>query len=525
MVLTVLTAVAAAWWPARAASRVPIVAALSGRPPGPRQGRRFAAVGTAVLAVGLTFIALSGQGRVAALLIVGLVATTAGILLLGPLAIAGLAALARRTPVAVRLALRDLGRYQARSGAALAAISLAVGIAAAIAVSAAAAAAAPGHTGAPAGWANLPANQVMVYVSPGGAVNLPEVAPAMSTGRLTLLRDRVGALADLLHGSRVVTLDAVTAPGIQFESVGGPGPGPVSGKPSAVLAKSVTGPDGRHGLQPVVPVYLATSAVLSFYGISPAEIRPATDVVTSLPDLSGSKLMTFALAAACAHAGGNGCVHPGKHAGSAGRSRPGVSDPVIQVLSQLPHYSSAPATLITAREVKALGLTPVTDAWLIETPHPLTATQITRADHWAAAAGLTVETATRTAQASLVSVSNRATAAAVVAALVVLAMTIGLIRSETAGDLRVLAATGAGSRTRRLITGATAAALALLGALLGTVAAYLGVIAWNRGIHNLAHAPVVSLVVLIGGLPIAALAAGSLLAGREPPAIAGQPLD
>jgi putative ABC transport system permease protein len=474
MLLTALTAVAAAWWPARAASRVPMVAALSGRPPGPRQGRRFAAVGSAVLAVGLAFIALSRHGKVAPLVIVGLVATTAGILLLGPLAIAGLAAVARRTPLAVRLALRDLGRYQARSGAVLAAISLAVGIAAAIAVSAAAAAAAPGHTGAPAGWANLPANQVMVYVSPGGAVNLPEVAPAMSTGRLALLRDRVSALADLLDSSRVVTLDAVTAPGIQFESVGGPGPGPVSGKPSAVLAKSVTGPDGRHGLQLVVPVYLATSAVLSFYGINLAEIKPATDVVTSLPDLSGTKLMTFAFPAACAP-GGHGCVHPGKHAGSAGRNRRGVSDPVsdpvMQVLSQLPHYSSAPATLITAREVKALGLTPAAVAWLIQTPQPLTPAQVTRADHWAAAAGLTVETATRTAQASLVSVSNRATAAAVVAALVVLAMTIGLIRSETAGDLRVLAATGAGSRTRRLITGATAAALALLGALLGTVAA------------------------------------------------------
>jgi putative ABC transport system permease protein len=520
MLLTALTAVAAAWWPARAASRLPIVAALSGRPPSPRQGRRFAAVGTAVLAVGLAFIALSRHGKVAPLVIVGLVATTAGILLLGPLAISRLATVAKGTPVAVRLALRDLGRYQARSGAALAAISLAVGIAAVIAVSAAAAAAAPGHTGAPAGWANLPANQVMVYVSPGGAVNLPEVAPAMSTGRLALLRDRVSALADLLHSSRVVTLDAVLAPGIQSAQEG-----QVTGKPAAALAKSVTGPDGRQGLQAVVPVYLATSAVLSFYAISPAQIKPATDIITSVPDLSGTKLMTFAFPAACAHAAGNGCVHPGKHAGPAGRNRPGVSNPVMQVLSQLPHYSSAPATLITAREVKALSLTPAAVAWLIQTPQPLTSAQVTRADHWAAAAGLTVETATRTAQASLVSVSNRATAAAVVAALVVLAMTIGLIRSETAGDLRVLAATGAGSRTRRLITGATAAALALLGALLGTIAAYLGVIAWNRGIHNLANAPVVSLVVLIGGLPIAALAAGWLLAGREPPAIARQPLD
>ncbi len=35
MVLAVITAVIAAWWPARAAARVPVIAALSGRPPRP----------------------------------------------------------------------------------------------------------------------------------------------------------------------------------------------------------------------------------------------------------------------------------------------------------------------------------------------------------------------------------------------------------------------------------------------------------------------------------------------------------
>ena len=518
VLLTVLTAVAAAWWPARTASRVPIVAALSGRPPSPRQGRRFAAVGSAVLAVGLACIALSHHGKVAALVVAGIVATTAGVLLLGPLAIAGLATAARRTPVAVRLALRDLGRYQARSGAALAAISLAIGIAAAIAISAAAAAAAPGDAGAPAGWTNLPANQVMIYVSPGGANGLPEAVPPISAARLSVLRDRIAALAGLLHGERVLTVDAVVAPGIPSVQEG-----PVIGKPTAVLVRPVTTPTGP-GLQPVVPVYLATSAVLTFYGIDAAEIKPATDIVTALPDLSGTKLLTFEFLARCRPAS-HGCVQPGKHAGLARRTRAGVSAPVIQVLDQLPHYSSAPATLITAREVKALGLTAVTVAWLIQTPRPLTAAQVAQADHRAAAAGLTVETANRTAQASLVSVGNRATAAAVAAALVVLAMTIGLIRSETAGDLRVLAATGAGSGTRRLITGATAAALALLGALLGTAAAYLGIIAWNRGVHNLVHVPVRDLVVMIVGLPLAALMAGWLLAGREPAAIARQPID
>ena len=463
MLLTALTAVVAAWWPARTASRVPIVAALSGRPPSPRQGRRFAAAGTAVLAVGLASIALARHGKVAPLVIVGIVATTAGVLLLGPLAITGLATVAKGTPVAVRLALRDLGRYQARSGAALAAISLAVGIAAAIAVSAAAAAAAPGHTGAPAGWANLPANQVMVYVSPGGADNLPQVVPPMSTARVNVLRDRVRGLAGALHADHLVTLDGLVAPGFQSLQLG-----QVTGKPGTMLAKATPGLGGL-ATQPIAPVYLATPAVLRFYGISTARIKPTADIVTSLPDLSGSKLLTFASPAGC-RPGTVGCARSGRHAGSHRRGGIGLSlsNPVIQVLDQLPHYSSAPATLITARDVKALGLTASAVAWLIQTPRPLTAAQITRADHWAVAVGVTVETTTRTAQASLVSVSNWATAAAVVAALVVLAMTIGLIRTETAGDLRVLAATGAGSRTRRLITGATAAALALLGALLGT---------------------------------------------------------
>ena len=53
-------------------------------------------------------------------------------------------------------------------------------------------------------------------------------------------------------------------------------------------------------------------------------------------------------------------------------------------------------------------------------------------------------------------------------ALGVLAMTVGLIRSETAGDLRTLTATGASSATRRTLNAATAGALALLGGILGT---------------------------------------------------------
>jgi putative ABC transport system permease protein len=72
-----------------------------------------------------------------------------------------------------------------------------------------------------------------------------------------------------------------------------------------------------------------------------------------------------------------------------------------------------------------------------------------------------------------------ATGAGVLVALGVLAMTVGRIRSETAGDLRTLTATGATGRSRRTLNAATAGALALLGGILGTGTAYLALIAWH----------------------------------------------
>src|ERR1019366_1981065 len=102
----------------------------------------------------------------------GTVATPIGIIFLAPLAIQALAVVGRRSTIAVRLALRDLARYQARSGAALGAITLAVGIAATIAISASAAQ-------TPTGPANLPANQLMLYLTPGGTASpVPPIGAA-----------------------------------------------------------------------------------------------------------------------------------------------------------------------------------------------------------------------------------------------------------------------------------------------------------------------------------------------------------
>ena len=139
MVLAVVAATAAAWWPARTVARVSITDALSGRPQPPAPARQSAGLAGLCLAVGMACFAFSDRTSVL-LLGTGAVALVVGVLLLSPLAIRLLTPAAGRLPIAMRLALRDLGRYQARSAAALAGISLSLGIPVALVITGSAAA-------------------------------------------------------------------------------------------------------------------------------------------------------------------------------------------------------------------------------------------------------------------------------------------------------------------------------------------------------------------------------------------------
>jgi putative ABC transport system permease protein len=496
VLLAVATAVTAAWWPARSAARIPIVAALSARPVRPRPAHRFAALGGLLLLAGLGLLVASHQDR-PPLIITGIVATTLGMLLLAPVGIAGLGGLARGAPVALRLALRDLARYQARSGAALAAVGLAVGISAAIAISAAAAQAA---AAVPTGG-NLPTNQLIVWLSPEAVAG---AVPQLTPTQLHNTQTRVDAIATALHAQSVLALDGALDPSVP-DMQGGPA-NSTGGKPVAALGiPHHTVENGKPGTEfrgnESIPLFVATPAVLQRYGITPSDVNPTTDLLTSRSSLAGYQLI-----------------------GTSGTQRRLPNwQPKAQTVS-LPTYTSDPTTLLTTHALQSLGLTAVPVGWLIQTPQPLTATQVDHAQQVAVAAGLSIET--RPTQASLSQLRTAATAAGVAVALGVLAMTVGLIRSETAHDLQTLTATGASSTTRRTLTGATAGALALLGALLGTTGAYLALIAWyHHNLHWLSYVPITNLAGILVGLPATATIAGWLLAGQEPPAITRQPLD
>jgi putative ABC transport system permease protein len=275
------------------------------------------------------------------------------------------------------------------------------------------------------------------------------------------------------------------------------------------------------------PVFVATPQLLRAFGIKPSQVDPTADILTMRPGLAGMSGMQIVYGRY--YTSGTGpLTHNGHETFPCPRSDC-LAGPRIQEVSGLPPGTSAPNTVITEHAVRRLGLRAITSGWLIQTPHALTAAQISSARLAAVAAGMSVET--RSSVPTSAAITNWATAFGIVLALAILAMAVGLLRSETASDLRTLTATGAGPMTRRNLTAVTAGALALLGALLGTAAGYVASIAWfrgsalNGGVGALANAPVGDLLFIVVGMPLIAVAVGWLLAGREPPAIAHQPIE
>ena len=491
MVLAVLATFFAASRPARSITRVPIVTALSGRPAPPKQVHRSAVPGVALLVIAAFLLSYSGKSNGAGPgLILGLVALVVAVILLSPLCLAVLARLGRRAPIAVRLTLRDLTRYRARSGPALAAISLGVLIAVLVCILSAQ------RFGNVLDYAgpNLASNQVIVY-TPSGQPG-PEYGGDVTGSKLQPMATAARGIAAGLGSRDIIELNSTSA-SLQHAAAG----------------RSWSG-----------PVYVATPQLLRAFGINASQVGPAADILTMRPGLSGLSRMQLVY--------GNLGTGRGPRSTTNGQGAypcpktDCLAGPVIQEISGLPSGTSAPNTVITEHAISQLGLHVTTAGWLIQTPHPPTAAQITNARLTAAAAGLIIETKSSAPSSS--EIINWATVFGILLALGILAMTVGLIRSETAGDLRTLAATGASSSTRRTLTAATAGALGLLGAVLGTVAAYVGAIAysWDNpldGLSGLSSVPTDNLLIILVGMPLIAAAASWLLAGREPSGIARQP--
>jgi putative ABC transport system permease protein len=229
-------------------------------------------------------------------------------------------------------------------------------------------------------------------------------------------------------------------------------------------------------------------------------------------------------------AGGDGGPGPGNtntcHPGSC------LAHPVVQEEGQLPTGTDVPNTVITESALRRLDVSSGSSlgGWLLQANSPITSAQILNAQAVAATNDLSIES--KNDNPSSAEIVNWATVFAIALALGILAMSIGLIRSETASELRTLTATGASSRTRRSLTAVTAGGLAFLGALLGTLAAYVGLAGWfhsnalEGGLSDVIdHIPWNNLFLIVIAMPIAAMIVGWVLAGRDPTGISTRPME
>ena len=334
--------------------------------------------------------------------------------------------------------------------------------------------------------------QLRVYLGPKDS---RDFTPVGAPGQLAGLEARVREIAARLDGATVVPIHKVFQPGAV---------GPVIGGVSVFPTVDLTRRTGRHSYQAAAQLYVATPALLRYLGIDPASVAPRTDFLTD-PSARTDRFVIPSF-----------------------KSREEFAVTNVQRVETGRRLLGNPwgdwaagqkPVLITLDGLRRRGWAQVPSGWVVESSRPLTSEQIADAREVAARVGLTIDV--QRDSDSQAKVMTIATAAGAFLALGILALTVGLIRGESAGDLRTLTATGATPGIRRTLTGTTAGALALLGAVLGVAGAYVVLTAtYHDDLGYLSHVPFLYLALAVVGVPLAAAAAGWLIAGREPPVIA-----
>ena len=372
---------------------------------------------------------------------------------------------------------------RARSAAALAAVALALGLPVVIVATTAAAE-------NQLGPGNLPANQILVHQAQldGPFLPLPESVAGMQDG--------VDAIADALGDPVVIRLDGAANPKAR--------PDP---NIDAVPGISVARKHGDDGWADLGLIFVATPELLDQYGLDP-DAADATGFLTR-----------FALPLDVMDLGD---APPPRDSGSAPREESRPFQPLESPGDLNDTYTALPGTIVSPLELDARGwIAEPSGRWLITSTAALTPAELDAARTVAVQYGLSIES--RDESNALANLRTGAVAIGMILALGILAMTVGLIRAESVGELRTLTATGATGSVRRRITATTAGGLAALGALLGTAGAYLALVAAQ--IDDLAPIPVVDLAIIVIGTPIAAAVVGWVFAGREPEVLGRRPID
>lgn len=483
-IIAIAGATTAAWWPSRTLSRQPIVEALAARRPVTRPARRSAMKGSILAVSGIVTIVLGMSASSPIISLIGLASAVVGVLLLAPALIVAIGRTATRFPLPGRIAGRDLGRHQSRSTAALAATAIALGIPVAIAVL--------------TGSGDARSSEDIPDLPPGIAIAWMPDAEGLDVIPAELdptdARAAIGRIQSILPDAAVAPIEvAVDREGpleldVMFDRAG-----TTAGIMPIAATRTADTQTGATTVVSQTVAWIANDDLLAAFGLD-RTLTSASSLLSSVDTPA----------------------EIGRRNDPAFRTQIETKD------IDLPPSTRLADSLLTPDTVRKQGWETVTVGWMLVIPAPID-TRTLAALQGAANDDVLIEVhQVRSARSSVVAITAVAGSAL---ALAVLAMTVSLIRAESASQTRTLAAIGARRTTRRTISAVTAGLLALAAAILAIPTGYLALaVAMSDPDTNYPFVvPLVPLGIVLVAVPVIAVAGAWLLHGGEPPYLAKTP--
>lgn len=470
MALGVAAAAAAAWVPARAASRLPVLTALAGRRPPASPSHRSLTRGVVLIAVGVAIVLAAAPAArvvdgsadiVPLLLLAGSVASVLGFGMTSPWLLEQVGRLAPRLAVGGRLAVRDTARFRTRNGpavtAVLAGLALSIGLG--------------------TGLASLEADDAASYT------------PVVADDQLLVQ----GPMAATVAEGVATELAADAAAPVNEPLPGG-------GDPSRSLRMGAAG--GEDGSSGSSGVLVGDGELVRALGGDAAAVAAFDDgraVWFGDPD-DAPELLTAYLG------------------DLTGERDLGIEIPVhvvpVEQRVLLPEVAVSVATL------GALGVevTPgPADSWVVRLREAVTDAQAETAEALAAGTADTTVLRAEGYRSATTILGRIVFAFAVVTGLVVLAVALALAAAKTRSDQRALLAVGADPNLRRSIAAGRAAVLGGLGGVLSVPAGLLPVVGLLRAASGIPLVVPWGSIAMVGiGTPVLAVVGAWLLTRPAP---------
>ena len=420
-----------------------------------------------------------------ALAVIGLVLAVAGVMLLTPAVVAAIGRVSANRPLAVRIAGRELARYQSRSAAALGAVALALAIPMGVGVVTATIDARES-----AEPVNVPENAAIIWAPDARGDGVPasiDLEPGLSVvERLPTVAPDVGVIPI------EVAVDAAsgftTGDGIEARiAIGGLTEIPCG----STHAETVWNMDGACFTGEAS--WVATPQLTELWSL-PAPTRDAAGSPTVIARDDRARFLPVD--------GGDNVL------------------PASVLVADIPEFVSFPDTLVAASDLPA-STARATIGWLLTAEEPLDAALVAELRS-SMTSGLELETIE--VPSSDASLRTLAALVGALAGLCILGATLMLFRGEGVEDARLMTMLGARSWTRRAVAGSTAGLLALAGAVLALPLGYLGLIIARA---SESEAPFVipwsTLAITLVAFPLVATLVTGALSGERSQAIAQRP--